>query len=119
MSFAVTSGVYYHFKFVLTYQTAGSTVGLKLGLTFPATTVMSARASIQSENTITNATINVSGEYCLTAAVSTANTNYPAEIEGVILPSANGTLQVQFASGNPGDDAKIKQGSVGFLNVIS
>lgn len=123
MSFAVTSGVYYHFKFLVTFRSTLATVGLKLGLTFPAVTrfsgscripIAAAGAGGELQGPITATGGSVSG-----SAVAVINTDYCAICEGIILPSANGTLQLQFAAETTGATVTVQPESVGFLYTVA
>ncbi len=119
LSFAVTSGVYYHYIFYITFRTAAVTTGIKLCLTYPAVTAFSSQVRMEF------ATDGAGGEWqgALTATtdsvmstgVQAATTDYFAVIEGNILPSANGTLQVQCGTEIAASAATIRQGTIGFL----
>lgn len=123
LSFSLTSGVYYHFKFLVTFRSTVATVGLKLGLTFPSVTRFSGSARIpiaaagaggELQGPITASGGSVSG-----SAVPVVNTDYCAIVEGVILPSANGTLQLQFAAETTGATVTLQPESVGFLYTVA
>lgn len=122
LSFSVTSGTVYYFLFQCVFQSTSTSVGLKAGLTFPAVTtfastvktVMSA-AGVSSEY---SGPISASGGSVAATAVPVANTNYLSTIEGVIVPSASGTLQVQFAAHTTGATVTLKANSVGLLYTI-
>lgn len=120
MAFSVTSGVYYSYKYVLLYQTAVTTTGIKLALTFPAVTTQSARVTISGQ-TIDGATtepwcgtINSSSDVVTSTGVAVVNVNYVATIEGNILPSASGYLVLQWSSETTAA-ATLKQGSIGYI----
>ena len=122
LSFPVTSGVYYHFKFGVLFRSAATTTGLKLGMTFPAVTRFGATimtpiaadgAGGQFQGWITT-----SGDSVIGTGVQAANTDYFAIIEGMILASANGTLQVQHASEVASSGVTIRQGSFGQLYTL-
>jgi len=118
LSFAVTSGVYYRFRFHILYSSSATSIGIKIGLTTPAFTrfgaivrVLAGSSSNLGEHT---GAITASGGSVVTPNVVTINTNYVAVIEGVLLPSANGTLMVQYAS-EATTAVTMKQGSSGEL----
>jgi len=119
LSFAVTSGVYYHFKFLVTFRSTVATVGLKLGLTFPNVTRFSGSCRIPiaaaGAGGELQGPISASGGSVSGSAVAAINVDYCAICEGVILPSANGTLQLQFAAETTGATVTLQPESVGFL----
>lgn len=103
LSFAVTAGVKYKYKFQILYTSAATTTGLRLGLTYPAATVAVALANISSGADGTGAyfqgTINTSGDSVLSTATSSTSANgHIAFVEGIIVPSANGTVQLTAAT---------------------
>lgn len=123
LSFSVTAGTTYYFLFQCVHQSNTATIGLKLGLTFPAVTTFAATAktpitagSVTSEF---SGPITASGGSITGTAVPVINTNYLATIEGVIVPSASGTLQVQFAAETTGGTVTFKANSPGLLYTIS
>lgn len=123
LSFAVVSGTYYRFRFDVVYRSTVLTVGLKLGLTIPTATVFSARAIIAGFTTdgagdgfIGN--ITSSGDSVISTAVVATNTDYVATIEGIILPSANGTLMVQYAAETTGATVTMRRASAGELITL-
>ncbi len=109
LSFAIVSGVTYQFEYrVLTKcgnTATNTTVGLSIGLTFPAATVVAANVRIGSqgaagtdsyfEGTINAASGSVTSTSLQAPAITT--TNY-SQVKGVIKPSANGNLTLLFAS---------------------
>lgn len=115
LSLAVVNGSYYKFKAVLIFRTAATTTGIRLGITCPAFTVFSAKAEIpmaaDGVGGDMQGYITSSGDSVLTTAVAAANTDFIAVINGVIKPSANGTLQLQFASEVALSNAVIRDGS--------
>jgi hypothetical protein len=122
MSFSVTAGTYYHFKFLVNYRTAATTTGIGIGLTFPASTASSAEVSIPVTTAGTagefHGWITASGGKVTSSATPTNSATYLAIVEGNILPSTTGILQLQFCSEVASSNAIMKQGSVGFLYTI-
>lgn len=101
LSFAVTAGHTYWFQFNIAYTAAATTTGSRWSINGPTFTRLTYRSeySLAATTTTRNAN-NIS--YGLPAgsnATSAQSTlgNY-AQIEGMILPSANGTLIARFAS---------------------
>jgi hypothetical protein len=119
LSFAVTSGVYYHFRFNLTFQTAATTTGIKFKFTGPTVTRFSCEANVpfaaDGAGGSWQGHIAAYADSAKTTGVQLANTDNFAVVEGNILPSANGTLQLQFASEVASSNAIIRQGSNALL----
>ena len=119
MSFSVTSGTYYSYKYTLIYSTAAPTTGIKLSLTYPAGTAASARLTIAGvviDGATTEpwvGTINASADVVVSPTVAVVNVDYIATIEGSILPSASGTLVLQW-SPEVAAAATLRNGSSGY-----
>jgi hypothetical protein len=120
LSFSVSNATYYRFQFGVIYQSNATTTGLKLTVTIPAATVFSAKA--QAWSSAADGTdseyvgrITSSGDAVTATGSEATNTSYLCLIEGVLVPSAGGTLQAQFASEVSGSTVTIKQGSYGIL----
>jgi hypothetical protein len=98
LSFAVTSGTRYRFYALIWYTSAAATTGSRWTLNGPAATNMSYRSTYTL--TATTITTNFATAYSIPAAsnASSLAAGDIAIIEGTILPSANGTVIVQFAS---------------------
>jgi hypothetical protein len=99
LSFAVTAGVRYGFRFVIRYLAAVATTGSRWSINGPAITELTYR----SEYTLT-ATSRTFNEglvaYNLPAASNLTSivAGNIAVIEGILVPSANGTVVARFAS---------------------
>lgn len=124
LSFPVTSGVYYLFRFYVAYRSTVLTVGLKLGLTTPTFTTFAASVRIAG-NAADGATtepwagnLTSSGDFVIAPAAVATGTDYLAVVEGLILPSANGTLMVQYAAETTGATVTMRRGSAGDLVVV-
>ena len=119
LSFAVTNGVYYAFRFYVLWRSTVLTVGIKLGLTTPTFTVFGANVRIltsaEGAAAELQGSITASGGSVLGTTALAINTDYMAVIEGVILPSADGTLMVQYAAETTGATVTMRQGSGGEL----
>lgn len=122
-SFSLTSGVYYKFQFLITFRSSVATVGLKIGLTFPGITRFSCTAQIPIAAAGAGGTlqgyITASGGAVTGTAVAAINTDYLAVVDGLILPSANGTLQLQFAAETTGATVTCRQGTCGVLYTLT
>lgn len=98
LSFAVTSGLRYRFRFFILYTSTAITNGSRWSINGPATTILRYRS--QYTLTATSDTFNAATGYNLPAAsnASSVIAGNVAIIEGVITPSANGTVIARFAS---------------------
>ena len=119
LNFNVVSGSYYQYEFFILFQSSIATNGLKLAVTYPAATVASYRAEIPIAADAAAGDWHgwgtSSGDAITGTGVQTANVVYMAKIVGNILPSANGTIQSQYASEVATNTTTIKQGSFGRL----
>lgn len=94
--FVLATGVPYAFRFDIPWRCASSTVGFRLGLTFPATISCSILSGIFVGSSLTVQTqIVQSGDAALGSSVATGRNN-PSWINGSIMVSAPGTLHVIF-----------------------
>jgi hypothetical protein len=125
LSFAVTNGSYYMFRFRVLMRTTSTTVGLKFGLTVPAFTSFGAVARIPilvgSNGTSggeVQGAITASGEFLVTASAPTANLDFLCMVDGVLLPSADGTLMLQYAAETTGQTVTMRQGSAAELITL-
>jgi hypothetical protein len=113
LSFSVTSGTTYRFRANITYTSAATTTGLGLAATGPSASLLSYTFS----SPLTNNTLGGGGgtgnsaSGCIASAVSTASTGNTATIEGLITPTASGTLQLTFATEVGASAITIKAGS--------
>ena len=104
MVFAVTTGNYYRFKFHVITRigsvTSATTVGIKLGLTFPAATVVGAVAMIPQAVAGTahffTGQIQASGGTVTSASTQFPTANTLSIVEGSIVPSAAGNVALTF-----------------------
>lgn len=124
LSFAVLSGVYYKFRFDIVYRAAATTTGLKVSVTIPAATIFSAFADTPV-STAADGTANIfrgwitsSDDPVIGTGTPAIATDYIATIEGVLLPSANGTLQARYASEVSGSSVTVRQASIGELQRL-
>lgn len=99
LSFSVTSGVTYNFRALIVYTSAATTTGSRWSVNGPATTLLaysSQYALTATTNTFSNAVAyNIPAASNTTSASTTGNI---AIIEGIITPSASGTVIIRFAS---------------------
>ena len=118
LSFSVTSGKNYHFKFIIPYTSAVTTTGSRWSINGPAITSLSyVSAYIANASTQTNFAASA---YDLPAA-SNANsltTGNVAIIEGIINCSASGTVIARFASEITLSAITAKAGAVVFYKQL-
>lgn len=128
MLFAVTSGNYYRFRFYVISRignaTSATTVGFKLGLTFPAATVVGASVNIPfgsaGASHFFEGQITASGGAVTSTATQNPNADTLSTVDGVIVPSADGNLALTYGcelSTTAG--VLIKQGTNGILEKIN
>lgn len=98
LSFPVTSGVTYKFRFYIIYTSAVTTTGSRWSINGPATTLL--QYTSRYTLTATTQTQNFASAYNIPAAsnASSLTAGNCAIIEGVITPSASGTVIARFAS---------------------
>lgn len=98
LSFPVTSGVRYKFRFYITYTSAATTTGSRWAINGPSTTELNYFSYYTL--TATSQTTNFAVAYDIPAAsnASSLTAGNVAIIEGIIMPSANGTVIARFAS---------------------
>ncbi len=98
LSFSVTSGTTYRFHATIIYTAAAATTGSRWAMTGPTTTLLAYTSNYQL--TATTQTLNYVTAYDTPAAsnATSATAGNMAIIEGIVLPSANGTMAVRFAS---------------------
>jgi hypothetical protein len=122
MSFPVIAGNVYKYKFLVLYTSTSSNNGLRLGLTYPAVSTASAVANIAAATDSTGAyyqgVINSSGD--VVAATSTAASNLIeiSTVEGILVPTANGTVQLKFGSELSSQTVTIKAGSLVEYTIV-
>lgn len=123
MSFTVDAGLYYAFHFIVMVSSANVGNGAKLGLTYPAATNFAGtvRALIAVDGTDAEflGALTSSGDSVNANAAPVINTPYVYEVVGAILPSADGTLQLQFASTDGANNVTVEQGSIGILHMLT
>ena len=112
LSFAVNSGETYWFRFTILYTAAASTTGSRWAINGPTTTQLAYWSRYPL--TATSETLNHAVAYDIPAAASASsltNGNI-ALIEGIIVPSASGTVIARLASEITVSAITAKAGSV-------
>lgn len=119
LSFAVVAGRYYRFQFLCIVQSNTLTVGVAATVTTPAFTRFAARVkapfAADGAGAEWQGDITASGDAVVPTAIAAINTDYILDIEGIIVPSANGTLQLQGRTETGTTNVTFRQGSMGFL----
>lgn len=112
LSFAVTSGKTYWFRFAITYTSAASTTGSRWAINGPSASYLAYASSYTL--TATSWTFNNAVAYDIPAAsnATSLTAGNVAIIEGIIKPSANGTVIARFASEISGSAITAKAGSL-------
>lgn len=123
-SFNVLAGVYYMFRFLLLYQTAATTTGIKTSVTIPAASRFAAWVQTPV-STAAGGTANVYADWATTSGDAVTGTGTPAAnvdhfatLEGLIVPSADGTLALQHASEVTTTGVTVRSGTMGRLEVV-
>jgi hypothetical protein len=124
LSFSVSSGKVYHFKFLVRWDTTNTARAIGLTLNGPTTTFLTYDVIIPTNGD--NAFIVGRNSYNAAGVAAPDSFNFANNlgiIEGLIQPSADGTLIVRFVMDGNGGGAgphtiTIKSNSVGFLTEI-
>jgi len=119
----MSSGRTYIFAFKLLMQTAQAANGLKVGLNFPAATIVSAVAYVpeSADGTAAQTTgwITTSGDSVAGTSCPTINVPLIVEVNGTIRPSANGTLALGYAAElSTTTGVIIRQQSIGIIKDL-
>lgn len=122
LAFTVTSGTYYYFRFVVLYQSAATTTGISVTLSHPGATIFSAAANLPNagdgNTAMFHGWITASTDKVTAAGVQALTTTYAAVVEGVILPSSTGSLQLQVGTSVNLSAITVKQASCGMLQAL-
>jgi hypothetical protein len=119
LSFSVVSGNTYWFRFIIPYTSAATSTGSRWSINGPTFT----RLNYISRYTLTATTIttNAATAYDIPAAsnASSLADGNVAVIEGIITPSANGTVIARFASEIANSAITAKAGAVCYYQQIA
>lgn len=119
LAFRVNSGRTYSFRFTIVYQSNDTNTGIRFALTVPSSSRFAAigRAISNTDGGAGEhqALLNSSGDAYATSIVQVANADNLLIIEGVIVPSQSGTLQVQFGNETGSATVTVYAGSCGLL----
>lgn len=123
MSFPVAAGFTYKYKFHIAYTSVATNTGFRVGLNYPAVTMATGLANIAAGADGTGAyfqgVLNSSGDSVMsgTSSTNSANGMY-SSVEGIIMPSAAGTVQLIGATEINGNNIVIKAGSFVEYSVV-
>jgi hypothetical protein len=120
LTFAVSSGVTYRFRFVVFFFTAVNTTALRLAVNGPAMTSIRyggfiPTAAASNSVSIANGQISVVDNSIVSTTGGPGGSGVMAIVEGTCIPSASGTLALRFASEVGGSTVSIEAGSYGEL----
>ena len=129
LSFAVVSGNTYWFRFIIWYTAAATTTGSRWAINGPTNTLLGYRSSWGLSAAATSGTdvytdVNVAAYDSPTASnasspTATAGQANIAFIEGIIKPSANGSVIARFASEISSSAIVAKAGSVVYYQQVA
>lgn len=120
VAFSVSSGTVYNFIFTITYKSSLTTCGLEVALTGPTATTFSAEATLagvagDGASGSFQGYINAPGDSVTSAGVAVQDISYTAIIQGTFVPSASGTLQLQFSNDDNSNTITVQQGTNGMI----
>lgn len=128
LSFGVTSGHTYWFRFVIWYAAAATTTGSRWAINGPANTLLSyvtsyglsaaGTAGTDTTTIVNQAAFDTPAASNATSPTQTAGQANMAIIEGLIRPSANGTVIARFASEVTSSAIVAKAGSLVFYQEV-
>jgi hypothetical protein len=103
LAFAVVSGQRYEFLIEGVWRSSAATAGLRVGLTVPNFSLFAARVTITGQAADgTDAewagVLTSSGDSVVSSAAVATGTDFPFVIKGKIIPTANGSVQLQAAA---------------------
>lgn len=120
LSFAVTAGNTYWFRFIIPYTSAATTTGSRWSIDGPGSPT---RLNYTSHYTLTatTETVNSATAYDTPAAsnASSLTAGNIAIIEGIIIPSSNGTVIARFASEVSSSAIVAKAGAVVYYQQVA
>jgi len=118
---SVVAGSIYHFRAVCHYESSSTAIGSRWTVNGPAVTFISysSRYALTATTQTVNHGLNAYQLPAANNATSAATSGNLAVIEGIIQPSANGTLQVQFACESNLGTITAKTGSFIEITLIS
>ncbi len=123
LSFPVTAGKMYWFKFIIYYTAAATTTGSRWGVSCTAGTAANLTMTSEYSLTTTTSTRNTNVQAFDSPAASNATSasvgNNIARMEGYFIPTADGTFIARFASEVSSSAITAKAGSVVFYQQLT
>jgi len=123
LSFSVTAGKMYYFKFVIYYEAAATTTGSRWAVNCTAGTAanltMTSEYSLTATTTTRNANVVGFDLPAASNATSAATGNNRAELEGLFMPTASGTFIARFASEVANSAITAKAGSICYYQQLT
>lgn len=119
LSFAVTNGSTYAFKFYVMFNTAATTTGIALSMNGPTTTLLGWDVFIAAASQTLFYQSRVAYDAGTASPDRGSGSQNVAIIDGIIIPSASGTLIVRFASEVGSSQVTVLAGSSGLLWTIA
>lgn len=123
LSFSVTAGKMYYFKFIIYYTAAATTTGSRWGVNCTAGLAtnlsMTSEYSLTTTTTTRNALIQAFDSPAASNASSATTTNNMAVMEGYFMPTATGTFIARFASEVLSSAITAKAGSVVYYQQLT
>ena len=123
LSFSVTAGKMYYFKFIIYYTAAATTTGSRWAVSCTAGLAtnlsMTSEYSLTTTTTTRNANVQAFDSPAASNATSAAVTNNMAVMEGYFIPTATGTFIARFASEVAGSAITAKTGSVCYYQQLT
>lgn len=124
LSFAVSAGSTYFFRFIIAYTAAATTTGSRFSINGPGSPTFLAYNTRYSLSASTGTDADTSSSHnaydnpSASNATSANTTGNIAVIEGIITPSSNGTLIARFASEVASSAIVAKAGSVVYYQQV-
>lgn len=120
LSFSVTAGNKYWFRFIIPYTSAATTTGSRWSVSGPGSPTL-LHYSSHYTLTATSETVNSATAYDIPAASSASSLTAGniAIVEGFIVPSSNGTLIARFASEISSSAIVAKAGAVCYYQQVA
>jgi hypothetical protein len=123
LSFPVTANKTYYFKFIIIYISAATATGSRFTINGPSITRLNFMVKIPNAGTTTTVSQSLTAYDTpatagTTSPVASATIGMVGEIEGILVPSANGTLIGRFASEVANSAITVKSGSTVYYRQL-
>lgn len=124
LGWSVTATHSYHFRYVIVVRSASQTVGAGLAVSIPAASAFGAYglmvgAAPAGPTALQADAMTVTDDAVVFSGVETANTDYTVIVEGMLIPSANGTLTLRARNETGATAITVRVGSFGFLTDLT